>query len=224
MSNWQPGKSLQIVKKFEPNVTDQIQKALHSLATSKAQVFTADRIVYFVTEFENLQMPLPEILDRIRAVHYKKTYGEIQFSDFVDINLDDVFPSDVIFRRALTYIDNNQNQLSNLCKKLYGTDLISTEQKTKVLDFVSKAEASYYDTQFAIRHAKASEELFEKAKEMFALKENIKKTLEDYLRKGIKDIVEQELNFEGANEMKISMLNTLATTINLKIFNILKEI
>jgi hypothetical protein len=158
-----------------------IQKELITLQLLKGQEFSEERKMAIILEFENLNMPFARVIERIKAVSVMKTYGEVQFSDFIDLQIDDIIPHNVVYNRAVELININQEKFNDLCKAYYGNKLITRAEKEYISQLLTFRELSYTDLADVKRNKKYLQDEDEKInamrKRLFANKEKLKQEL-----------------------------------------------
>ena len=154
-----------------------IQTELINLGYLKGKPFSEERTKIIIREFENLSFPFPRVIERIKAAAVMKTYGDVKFDDFIELNIDDIIPCNVVYNRAVELINFNQEKFNELCFAYFGNKLITRGEKEYISALLTRREISYadlHDVKKNLQYIQQEEEkINEMRKRLFANKEKL---------------------------------------------------
>lgn len=124
----------------------QIQKALSELQAFRNEVFPNDSKELWIIEFENLGISPADAASRIRNARYTESYGKTKFSQFVDPDIEDLIPNDLVYKKAIQLLERNDKKLEEFCIRTKGKAFkYLTKEQSVRLDEILREDELYTD-------------------------------------------------------------------------------
>lgn len=105
-----------------------VHKAFAELETFRNESFSIENVKAWILEFENLGFSTSDAVLRIQKARYTKQFGNTKFSDFIDQAVDELIPMNLVYKKAKSLFEHNDQKLNELCLRVFDKNQINLNE------------------------------------------------------------------------------------------------